>query len=306
MKKHWLILFLSTAIVITAVVLTSYTVSSLNNYRVDKEAIAEELNFKERVMSTAEWMPFNTVAETKLYAYDSLQLSAEIHYDAAVYFGLLLAGALIIYIIAIGYYYWRRVSFNQMFGISLIVSSLCLIYLGLQAPFLEIEAYSTDLAFKVPVDLGFWEKTFEKTFDGKISYFYQNKSVFQLITLLFSGGNIVVGIALLLFSVIFPLFKLFASLFVLIFPNQKHSSLFTKIILWIGKWSMADVFVAGVFLAYFSFSNMNVGVETSAKTLIGLYFFLGFVILSILSSYFVKKANDNNGGISLLSSYSES
>ena len=100
--------------------------------------------------------------------------------------------------------------------------------------------------------------------------------------------------------------KLISSIVILLNPLSKYSKNAVNVVNKIGKWSMADVFVAGVFLAYFSFSNMNVGVETSAKTLIGLYFFLGFVILSILSSYFVKKANDNNGGISLLSSYSES
>ncbi len=289
MKKSWVIFALSTLIIFSAVLLTAYTVSSLAKYRIKKEAIAEELNFKERVMSTAEWIPFNDVTESKIYAYKNLQKTADLHYESAIYFGLLLLGFILIYNFAIGFYYWRSIVFYKMFGISLIISSLCLIYLGLQAPFLEIEAYNIDLAFKVPIDLGFWERTFEKTFEGKISYFYQNKSVFQLIHLLFTGGNIAVGLALILFSVVFPLFKLLSSLFVLLFPMHRYSKVFELIIIRIGKWSMADVFVAGIFLAYFSFSNMNVGVETSAKTLLGLYFFLAFVILSIFSSYFVKK-----------------
>ena len=57
----------------------------------------------------------------------------------------------------------------------------------------------------------------------------------------------------------------------------------------LGKWSMADVFVSSIFLSVFSFSNMNSGVDTASKTLIGIYFFLAFVVLSIISGVFLKK-----------------
>ena len=56
----------------------------------------------------------------------------------------------------------------------------------------------------------------------------------------------------------------------------------------IGKWSMADVFVVATFLSYLSFSNMDSGIDTEAKTLVGLYFFLAYCILSIASSQIIK------------------
>ncbi len=58
----------------------------------------------------------------------------------------------------------------------------------------------------------------------------------------------------------------------------------------IGKWSMADVFVVATFLSYLSFSNMNSGIDTEAKTLVGLYFFLAYCILSIASSQLIELA----------------
>jgi len=58
----------------------------------------------------------------------------------------------------------------------------------------------------------------------------------------------------------------------------------------IGKWSMADVFVVATFLSYLSFSNMNSGIDTEAKTLVGLYFFLAYCILSIASSPIIELA----------------
>ena len=58
----------------------------------------------------------------------------------------------------------------------------------------------------------------------------------------------------------------------------------------IGKWSMADVFVVATFLSYLSFSNMNTGIDTEANTLVGLYFFFAYCILSITSSQFIELA----------------
>ena len=53
---------------------------------------------------------------------------------------------------------------------------------------------------------------------------------------------------------------------------------------------MADVFVVAIFLSYLSIKNMNPGVETDASTLIGLYFFFAYVVISMIASYFVDAA----------------
>jgi uncharacterized paraquat-inducible protein A len=56
-----------------------------------------------------------------------------------------------------------------------------------------------------------------------------------------------------------------------------------------GKWSMADVFVVAVFLAFLAFSNMQVGIPTESRVLIGLYFFLGYCLLSLLAGYWLSR-----------------
>ena len=78
-------------------------------------------------------------------------------------------------------------------------------------------------------------------------------------------------------------------MFVFMNPHTKFSRKAVPIINNLGKWSMADVFVASIFLAFFSYTNMNVGVDTGSTTLIGTYFFLTFVILSISSGSVFKK-----------------
>ena len=111
-------------------------------------------------------------------------------------------------------------------------------------------------------------------------YYYQSKSIAQLITILFDDKNFLVGISILLFSIILPILKLSLTLFLALSSKSYHT--LSKILSYVGKWSMADVFVASCFLAYLSFSNMNVGIDTESKTLVGLYFFFSYVVLSII------------------------
>ena len=53
---------------------------------------------------------------------------------------------------------------------------------------------------------------------------------------------------------------------------------------------MADVFVVGAFLSYLSFSNMSPGVDVEANIVFGLYFFLCYVIISIVLGEFLKRS----------------
>ena len=128
-------------------------------------------------------------------------------------------------------------------------------------------------------------------------YFYQNKSVLELIQLLYTGGNFAVAILVVFVTILFPFFKFIASLIILASPHKPSSLKLYRVIHNLAKWSMIDVFTAGLFLAYFAYSNMNLGVETGAETLIGLYYFLVFVVLSINSGQYLKKAMKRAQGI---------
>jgi len=184
--------------------------------------------------------------------------------------------------------------------IFLTVTTIALVFLiiGIFSPALEIKAYSNDLKieyekndieFKLFYVKKYIDINFTKTFNGETYFYYQNKSIYEIIEVLFKEENYIVGISLLLFSVIIPFLKLVLSI-VLYFSKQKNKITFV-IVKNIGKWSMADVFVAALFLAYLSFNNMASGVETESNVLYGLYFFLGYVILSIISTFFLINEN---------------
>ncbi|MEL6988227.1 MAG: paraquat-inducible protein A, partial [Bacteroidota bacterium] len=68
----------------------------------------------------------------------------------------------------------------------------------------------------------------------------------------------------------------------------KNSKLY-GFVKYIGKWSMADVFVVAIFLGFLAFNNMQTGIQTRSHVLLGLYFFLTYCVVSIVSSSFIKR-----------------
>lgn len=120
----------------------------------------------------------------------------------------------------------------------------------------------------------------DKVFPGKTYFYYQNKGIMEVIHLLWTTDNKTVAAAIGTFSIIVPAIKLICSLFILLFPVTGAKRL-RKILSYIAKWSMADVFVVAMFLAYLSFANMSSGVTMESNVLFGLHYFMGYVILSI-------------------------
>lgn len=287
MKNFRLLIWSSIVVAITCVIATTIIVEKLNDYRGHKEEVSTILNIENRLIKNHDELnPFSDAGEKKVKQANLIEKDANRIYREATFYGLGLISLVVFYLVLNFYFYLNSLLKYRSIGISFVIASLCFIYLGLQTPFLEIEALNTDLTFSI--DLAIFKHNL--IFEGDMYYLYQNKSIFQVIKLLFTGGNIVVGITLILFSIIFPLFKLLTSLFVLIYPDARRSELLVSIVNKLGKWSMADVFVAAVFLALFAYTNMNVGVNTNATTLMGLYYFLVFVVLSIFSGYFLKQA----------------
>lgn len=100
-------------------------------------------------------------------------------------------------------------------------------------------------------------------------------SILGGIRILFGEGEIVVGLVVFLFSILFPLAKLIFA-FLLWRWTSVHSPLFDRRagrLEWLGKWSMVDVLVVALLV----FSATASGVA-SANTEPGLYFFCAAVL----------------------------
>lgn len=116
---------------------------------------------------------------------------------------------------------------------------------------------------------------------GDIVLSFESKGVIGSIVKLWESGDVIVAIVILLFSVVVPVLKVFSLLVVSIFMESRFAHGIIKFFKMIGKWSMVDVFVVAVFLVYLT---ANKGDVSRAEVEMGLYFFLAYVIVSMLVS----------------------
>ncbi|MEA2047640.1 MAG: paraquat-inducible protein A [Campylobacterota bacterium] len=121
---------------------------------------------------------------------------------------------------------------------------------------------------------------------GDIVLSFESKGVIGAIEKLFEGGDVVVATVILLFSVVTPVLKVLSLLFISLFIKNNFAHGIVKFFKMIGKWSMVDVFVVAVFLVYLT---ANKGDVSRAEVEVGLYFFLAYVIVSMLVSLSADK-----------------
>ena len=123
---------------------------------------------------------------------------------------------------------------------------------------------------------------------GTVILKYESKRVLSALAALFAGGNWFIGVLIGVFSVFVPALKTIISLLCLQSKQSKWSEKASNIVKAIGKWSMADVFVIAVFIAYFAlgsdkFSDATVG--------LGLYFFSAYCLISQLTTHYLLKTS---------------
>ncbi len=121
---------------------------------------------------------------------------------------------------------------------------------------------------------------------GDIVLSFESKGVIGSVEKLFNGGDVLVALVILLFSVVTPALKIMALLFVSFFIKSDFAHRIVTFFKMIGKWSMVDVFVVAVFLVYLT---ANQGDVSRAEVEVGLYFFLAYVIVSMLVSLSADK-----------------
>lgn len=109
-----------------------------------------------------------------------------------------------------------------------------------------------------------------------------SKGILDTIMALFGANQAFVALLLFIFSVTTPLLKTVLTFLVL--SGRDRSGSIARFVKTVGKWSMADVFVVALLLAIFSLSSDGL---TDARLGIGLYFFAGYVLLSLLATQFM-------------------
>jgi len=156
--------------------------------------------------------------------------------------------------------------FRNIAAAGLILLSFALLVPGLTKPLITINA---SIQF-----LGNSQEIFSET-----------RSILKTIEGLHDSGNNFVAGLVLLFSVIVPIAKGLSLLSLYALKDWATRSRIFRFIGAIGKWSMADVFLVGVYVAFLSAKATD---NLDARLEVGFYFFTAYCLVSILSHQVMK------------------
>ncbi len=126
--------------------------------------------------------------------------------------------------------------------------------------------------------------------EGQIQAFDKTQSILGTATELFETGHVPVAALIILFSVIIPVLKGLITVSTLAPLGAHWKNRLNRIASAISKWSMADVFVVAIFVAYLAANGLDGGadlVEFNAQLGPGFWFFVGFCLLSILATQLI-------------------
>jgi len=183
--------------------------------------------------------------------------------------------------------------------VCLLVGVFALLVSGLLTPMIDIKAEIMRLDLVLvgePI-----------TFENQV-LFFQSKSIIDVVDLLIQTRRldlVLVGLAIGLFSVIFPVCKLLATIAYRYGSQLCGRASVRFFALESGKWSMADVFVIAMFLAFLGFDGLtgnqlatlvtgapSLGLETQNGTQlrVGFHLFAAFCIAGLILAGIVKRS----------------
>ena len=170
--------------------------------------------------------------------------------------------------------------------------TLCVIILLSFWISLKFETMILGIATMISLVFGLINPVLMVTIHKEVEYFgdiilsFESKGILDSIAKLFSNGESIIAIIILLFSVILPLTKSLTLVLILLFQSSKIGHKFLIFFKYIGKWSMLDVFIVSTFLVFLASNN---GKITHARIEYGLYFFLIYVFLSAITTIKIQK-----------------
>lgn len=183
--------------------------------------------------------------------------------------------------------------------ILLILSLIILLIAGVTTPTIDMEAKISQMSFVLmghPIH-----------FENQVLYF-QSKSILDVFWIMITHQDIqmkFVGVLLITFSIIIPLLKIVSSLgYYYNYHHARENPVIKFFVLKSGKWSMADVMVVAIFMAYIGFNGIitsqfgqlsSAGQElvivTTNDTSLqpGFYLFLTYTLLALFLSGFLTR-----------------
>ena len=205
-------------------------------------------------------------------------------------------GILLIWIICFAFLFFiRRVQRAEVYAL-LGISSIFL-FAGIFIPMIEIDARINSLSFELlSTNIEFTNQVL----------FYKSKSIIDVVSIMLFQKRldlILVGFGIFAFSIFFPLLKLMSTAYYIENKEIRSTKFVSFFVFRSGKWSMADVMVIAIFMAYIGFSGILTEQLTQLENLspsldiistnesnlrTGFYVFSGYVLLSLMISQKTK------------------
>ncbi|MEQ9280577.1 MAG: paraquat-inducible protein A [Balneola sp.] len=177
-----------------------------------------------------------------------------------------------------------------------------LLSVGVLIPMINIDARISRMEFELMGE--------SIVFIDQVLYF-KSKSILEVVWVMITNKKVdvmAVGILVFSFSVLFPVSKLLGSIAYIYSEKLKKNPVIKFLVFKTAKWSMADVMVVAIFMAYIGFTGiiseqltsleniaLNVDImTTNASSLqIGFFLFTAFAVLSLMVSHKLQYRGEN-------------
>ncbi len=216
----------------------------------------------------------------------------------AYFFTFVVLGIMVVFLIT--WWLLRHQAFlHTPFFVMSVLLALVVLIVGLTSPMIEIDARIKEMSF-----LLIGERI---TFNDQV-IFFQSKSIVDVVRILIETGkydSAIVGILILMFSIIFPIGKLLSTkVYLLGNERWRNNAVVRYFAFKSGKWSMADVNVVAIFMAYIGFKGIldsqmqHLNLKTDSLASIstnetslqpGFILFVGFVLFGLVLSVILNK-----------------
>jgi len=233
------------------------------------EKLSMSDNFKSKSKKVLETLTFNWYSgyTEDLEALNQLKEQSENHDRLAYKFTKLFIATLVLMFLLHGFLQ-SKISLMAMLSVTMMA-----LVTGWFAPILAIVAYQD-----IPVL-------------GQTVFQFESKSILSALLKLYESGQTGIAVIIFVFTVLTPIMKSLMMLVVLFSQNLHFSQKSIKVLKTIGKWSMLDVFVIAILVTYFTTKS---GGATDATLQIGVYYFVTYVVASMLLTYLINIKNNVN------------
>lgn len=197
---------------------------------------------------------------------------------------------------------------QRLLALTIIFVSLALLYPGVTLPVLTLSGSIEKAELtKIGIDVMAGEESNTQTrqmlimvssffgFDqveGQLQVYKNTRSIWGMVESLARTGNLLVAFLIVFFSLVIPVFKLLLQAMSLLIVRAEIRTPLMWLNAALSKWSMSDVFVMGLLVAYMAGSAKDQAgdlLKMNAVLEPGFYYFLAYSLFSIAATTLLRK-----------------